>query len=338
MHRHIPSAADFMNAAPYSPAPGLSYGAPQLGAGTRGVGAPKGFSALDSFEATSFLDAGLGTEDFFSPFLNPDFPIDISLPLQHLGDNVMQSQAPLMQVAQSQGAGVRRNPKLAAKRKLEAAAKARQPQAQQQQAQAQVQQLLPMQQQQAQPQAQQGKAPLMPMAPAPQPTTSASMRPSSSLSMSSQSLYVDSPPSGGCGDQGEDDYYGGEEPTNKRQKRLVKNRQAAQLFRKRQKQYISDLENKVAEVTNKNIALMAKVDVLVTENQLVKDQLKYLRTFVVSALEQAFPQQKYSEMQQQLGDIGLHDAPKKEPAATASNPTIITSSPSSSPAPSTEDK
>jgi hypothetical protein len=58
------------------------------------------------------------------------------------------------------------------------------------------------------------------------------MRPSSSLSMSSQSLYVDSPPSGGCGDQGEDDYYGGEEPTNKRQKRLVKNRQAAQLFRK----------------------------------------------------------------------------------------------------------
>lgn len=77
-----------MNAAPYSPAPGLSYGAPQqLGAGTRGVGAPKGFSALDSFEATSFLDAGLGTEDFFSPFLNPDFPIDISLPLQHLGDN-----------------------------------------------------------------------------------------------------------------------------------------------------------------------------------------------------------------------------------------------------------
>jgi hypothetical protein len=94
----------------------------------------------------------------------------------------------------------------------------------------------------------------------------------------------------------------------------------------------------VAEVTNKNIALMAKVDVLVTENQLVKDQLKYLRTFVVSALEQAFPQQKYSEMQQQLGDIGLHDGPKKEPAATASNPTIISSSPSSSPAPSTEDK
>lgn len=78
-----------MNAAPYSPAPGLSYGAPQqqLGAGARGVSAPKGFSALDSFEATSFLDAGLGTEDFFSPFLNPDFPIDISLPLQHLGDN-----------------------------------------------------------------------------------------------------------------------------------------------------------------------------------------------------------------------------------------------------------
>lgn len=104
----------------------------------------------------------------------------------------------------------------------------------------------------------------------------------------------------------------------------------------------------MAEVTNKNIALMAKVDVLVTENQLVKDQLKYLRTFVVSALEQAFPQQKYAEMQQQLGDIGLHDGPKKEqdssaaapaPApATAANPTIISSSPSSSPAPSSEER
>ena len=100
----------------------------------------------------------------------------------------------------------------------------------------------------------------------------------------------------------------------------------------------------MAEVTNKNIALMAKVDVLVTENQLVKDQLKYLRTFVVSALEQAFPQQKYAEMQQQLGDIGLHDGPKKEQdssaaaPATATNPTIISSSPSSSPAPSSEER
>ncbi len=88
--------------------------------------------------------------------------------------------------------------------------------------------------------------------------------------------------------------------------RLVKNRQAAQLFRKRQKEYIADLENKVAEVTNKNIALMAKVDVLASENKLVKDQLAFLRTFVVGALQSAFTPGKFQEMQDQLGDIGLN--------------------------------
>lgn len=82
----------------------------------------------------------------------------------------------------------------------------------------------------------------------------------------------------------------------------------------------------MAEVTNKNIALIAKVDVLVTENQLIKDQLKYLRTFVVSALEQAFPPKQYADMQQQLGDIGLTDSPKKEPVAA--------STPAPAPAPS----
>jgi hypothetical protein len=281
------------------------YGPPPTMNG--GQSMSQGGKCVDAFEP-SFLDSGLNTEDFFSPFLNPDFPIDISLPMQ-LGDGVMQSQAPLMQVAQNQS-GVRRNPKLVGKRKLQTAAKARQTQQ-------------PAQPGQIQQQMASSKAPSMPAAPAPQPTSassgmgmgmnlsSLSARSSPPLSMSQSACYVDSPPSQ------DQDYYCDGEPDNKRQKRLVKNRQAAQLFRKRQKQYISDLENKVAEVTNKNIALIAKVDVLVTENQLVKDQLKYLRTFVVSALEQAFPPQKYGEMQQQLGDIGLHDAAKKEPTATS---------------------
>jgi type II secretory pathway pseudopilin PulG len=355
MHRHIPPT-DFLNATPFSPAAPLSFGPSSGQHQMNGPRTPK-FAGMDSFEPTSFLDSSLTTEDFFSPFLNPDFPIDISLPLQHLGDSVMQSQAPLMQVAQA-GATVRRNPKLAAKRKLEAAAKSRaqapaqqQQQQQQQQQMQQQQQQQQMQQQQMQhllpvQQQQQAKAPLMPMAPQPSavPTMAMAMRPSApspTLSMSQPCYGVDSPPTGGDPD---DDF--GEEPTNKRQKRLVKNRQAAQLFRKRQKQYISDLENKVAEVTNKNIALMAKVDVLVTENQLVKDQLKYLRTFVVSALEQAFPPQKYAEMQQQLGDIGLNDAAKKEPvgpsATSATTAIAISSSPSSSstssPVPASVDK
>jgi len=74
--------------------------------------------------------------------------------------------------------------------------------------------------------------------------------------------------------------------------RLVKNRQAAQLFRQRQKQHIKDLEDKVTAVNEVNVALTAKVDVLKAENKLVKEQLNYLRSFVAAALQYAFPQNK----------------------------------------------
>jgi len=74
--------------------------------------------------------------------------------------------------------------------------------------------------------------------------------------------------------------------------RLVKNRQAAQLFRQRQKQHIKDLEDKVSAVNQVNVSLSAKVDVLKAENKLVKDQLQYLRGFVAVALQHAFPQSK----------------------------------------------
>lgn len=50
-----------------------------------------------SFEP-SFIDTGLSSEDFFSPFLNPDFPIDISLPLQ-LGDGGMHPQTEIFLVS-----------------------------------------------------------------------------------------------------------------------------------------------------------------------------------------------------------------------------------------------
>jgi hypothetical protein len=186
-------------------------------------------------------------DDFFTPFLNPDFPIDLSLPMQlsveQDSSTKLQPQAPLMQVAQTQ----RHNPKLVGKRKIQAVKRA-----------------------------------------------------------TRSKLEVESPvPEEGCNEV--ENVAENEESGNidKRQKRLVKNRQAAQLFRKRQKQYISDLEAKVADVTNRNIGLTAKVDVLAAENKLLKDQLCYLRTFVVSALQQAFPPNKWESMQQQLGDIGL---------------------------------
>jgi len=79
---------------------------------------------------------------------------------------------------------------------------------------------------------------------------------------------------------------------NNDENRLVKNRQAAQLFRQRQKQHIRDLEDKVSAVNEVNVALTAKVDVLKAENKLVKEQLNYLRSFVAAALQYAFPQNK----------------------------------------------
>jgi len=215
-----------------------------------GFGQPK--PELDSPQLLSAQAA----EDFFTPFLNPDFPIDLSLPMQlnptdSEGARV-QPQAPLMQVAQSQ----RRNPKLVGKRKLQA------------------------------------------------------VNPRRARGGKQDQVEEEEEP------LGEDDLLGGASQGGdgeKRQKRLVKNRQAAQLFRKRQKQYISDLEGKVADVSNKNVALTARVDVLHAENKLLKDQLTYLRTFVVSALQQAFPPDKWKNMQHQLGDIG-YDKDEASPA------------------------
>jgi hypothetical protein len=71
----------------------------------------------------------------------------------------------------------------------------------------------------------------------------------------------------------------------KRQMRLVKNRQAAQQFRKRQKLYIQDLEKRCTTLTAQNASYAAKVELLSTENRLVKEQLEYLRSFVSQAVQ-----------------------------------------------------
>jgi len=85
---------------------------------------------------------------------------------------------------------------------------------------------------------------------------------------------------------GLDDIEEGNEPEDpnesqaKRNRRLVKNREAAQLFRQRQKAYISDLEQKVDKLSTENVALQSKVDLLSAENKLIKEQLGYLRNFI----------------------------------------------------------
>jgi len=69
----------------------------------------------------------------------------------------------------------------------------------------------------------------------------------------------------------------------------VKNREAAQLFRQRQKAYIQDLEKKVHDLAVDNNEFRARVELLNSENKLIKDQLLYLRNFVTQAVSFSFP-------------------------------------------------
>lgn len=182
---------------------------------------------------------------FFSSFLNSDFPIDVSFPVQTVPEAVpmmkaaytsrVQAQAPIMQVAQQQQA---------------------------------------------------------PASPEPVVTKSKGTKTSSSKR---KATTVTAPK-----DQPKTDVEA------KRQKRRVKNREAAQLFRQRQKQHIRDLEQQVNGINNKNVELQTQMEVLRAENTLVKDQLKYLRCFVLEGLRSAFPEQKFKEMEAIIDGASLN--------------------------------
>jgi len=185
-----------------------------------------------------------GASDFFSSFLNSDFPIDISFPVQTVPESSLspavkgysaqqrvQPQAPLMQVAQSQTPTYykSKNPtKYSGKRKADATSI---------------------------------------------PTTTLAPK----------------------------EHKSGEQDT-KKQKRRVKNREAAQLFRQRQKQHIRDLEEEVNSINNRNVDLNTQLEVLRTENAMVKEQLRYLRCFITEGLKFAFPDSKFAELDTVLGE------------------------------------
>lgn len=63
----------------------------------------------------------------------------------------------------------------------------------------------------------------------------------------------------------------------KRQRRLIKNRESAQLSRLRKKMYIDDLEKKVNALTQDNDTLTKKVATLVQENKQLSDQVSSLQ-------------------------------------------------------------
>merc|ERR1712137_260083 len=71
-----------------------------------------------------------------------------------------------------------------------------------------------------------------------------------------------------------------EEKQLKKQRRLIKNRESAQLSRQKKKQYVEDLEIKVNRLTAEANNLRAQVNNLSTTNQQLEEQVNYLQTFI----------------------------------------------------------
>eukprot|EP01112_Ceratiomyxa_fruticulosa_P011001 TRINITY_DN2949_c0_g1_i1.p1 TRINITY_DN2949_c0_g1~~TRINITY_DN2949_c0_g1_i1.p1 ORF type:complete len:484 (-),score=122.44 TRINITY_DN2949_c0_g1_i1:383-1834(-) len=70
----------------------------------------------------------------------------------------------------------------------------------------------------------------------------------------------------------------------KRNRRLQKNRQAAQQFRARQKAHIQETEERVEQLKINNSESTALLEILEAENRLLKEQLNYLHNFISSAV------------------------------------------------------
>eukprot|EP00005_Dracoamoeba_jomungandri_P009802 CAMPEP_0174272858 /NCGR_PEP_ID=MMETSP0439-20130205/52590_1 /TAXON_ID=0 /ORGANISM="Stereomyxa ramosa, Strain Chinc5" /LENGTH=278 /DNA_ID=CAMNT_0015363661 /DNA_START=26 /DNA_END=858 /DNA_ORIENTATION=+ len=86
------------------------------------------------------------------------------------------------------------------------------------------------------------------------------------------------------------------EVLDEKQERRIKNRKAAQLFRKRQKEHILELEVQNRQFHQRNIIIEAKLEVLTAENTLLKNQINYLRDVVVECFKPNLSEEKYAEI------------------------------------------
>ena len=112
-----------------------------------------------------------------------------------------------------------------------------------------------------------------------------------------------------------------DETKQKSKKRLVKNREAAQLFR-RQKNYIQDLEKKVESLIADNQQTASKAELLESENRLLRDQLNYLRGFLTQIMTMAFPMPTAASTAA-LAGIPNFNFDSQASAPTANNPVQI---------------
>ena len=68
-----------------------------------------------------------------------------------------------------------------------------------------------------------------------------------------------------------------------------RNRTSSYEFRQKQKLYVQNLEQRVAELTSANAELQSRMHLLVSENNIIKEHLRYLRMFVSQAVSELLP-------------------------------------------------
>eukprot|EP01095_Lingulamoeba_sp_RSL-Kostka_P011780 TRINITY_DN4579_c1_g1_i2.p1 TRINITY_DN4579_c1_g1~~TRINITY_DN4579_c1_g1_i2.p1 ORF type:complete len:197 (+),score=63.34 TRINITY_DN4579_c1_g1_i2:123-713(+) len=76
--------------------------------------------------------------------------------------------------------------------------------------------------------------------------------------------------------------------------KLLKNRKAAQEFRKRQKQHVEVLETEVSTLGEQNTEIEGKIEKLSKENEHVREELVNLREFVSQVFKFSIPQPNFA--------------------------------------------
>ena len=87
--------------------------------------------------------------------------------------------------------------------------------------------------------------------------------------------------------------------------RKARNRKAAKDFRRRQKQKVEDIMNRNTELEKRNEELETQLKVASNENDVMKDQLEYLRSFVSRVMQAALPAMAAQQFPVKVGKEAL---------------------------------
>lgn len=119
-----------------------------------------------------------------------------------------------------------------------------------------------------------------------------------------------------------------EERQLKRQRRLIKNRESAQLSRQRKRLYIEELEKKVTALTTENNELIKQVAILTTENASLREESFQYQSFIKQVSES---QRKSMSAQAPVAPVKIEAIPesKVSPKLEAGSP-VAPSSPNTS--------